>query len=208
MSALTSVLRHPWPFFPFSGWKESFFGDMHGQEWMPSNSLPKESGCRALPKECHGNSDSWRRIIKFRCGIWVVLPRTIAGAYRLAKRGKTHNECKAPCRKVALVTVPIATLARSPLRLWPNTCVRSCQRRPVSRIDQERPGICRAHSVAWRQGGGYRGRPIYYGWSQSVETARRSKLLGAWIFWSITLARRVGPLCESQRGCVGPHDGH
>lgn len=23
----------PMAFFPFSGWKESFFGDMHGQGW-------------------------------------------------------------------------------------------------------------------------------------------------------------------------------
>jgi malonate-semialdehyde dehydrogenase (acetylating)/methylmalonate-semialdehyde dehydrogenase len=31
ISVLISALLHQWHNFPFSGWKESFFGDLHGQ---------------------------------------------------------------------------------------------------------------------------------------------------------------------------------
>jgi malonate-semialdehyde dehydrogenase (acetylating)/methylmalonate-semialdehyde dehydrogenase len=38
----------PMAFFPFSGWKESFFGDQHGQSMDAVDSSPRKSGCRAL----------------------------------------------------------------------------------------------------------------------------------------------------------------
>ena len=31
----------PMAFFPFSGWKESFFGDLHGQSTMLLNFIPR-----------------------------------------------------------------------------------------------------------------------------------------------------------------------
>ena len=32
----------PMAFFPFSGWKDSFFGDLHGQSIMRLNSIPRQ----------------------------------------------------------------------------------------------------------------------------------------------------------------------
>jgi hypothetical protein len=35
-------------FFPFSGWKESFFGDLHGQGWDAVEFFTQKSGDRTL----------------------------------------------------------------------------------------------------------------------------------------------------------------